>query len=242
MNSDDDNDPVGGAIDMYDKGYLTLDSTLAYMLNELNLDNYNDIRDTCKRRGWLDTANEWVVGISKGIGWMSSNGTFTDPTEEMVAAAKSWLGIKVKAKRVECHVAICLSATAAVPVYQTAGAAGCDLNASNTEPLVLEPGDFKIIPTGVRMAIPEGFEGQVRPRSGLTSKGVVAMFGTVDSDYRGAVNVTLANLSRTPFTVEPGMRIAQMVFSPVTRAAFRVQDSLDETVRGDKGYGSTGSK
>ena len=110
-------------------------------------------------------------------------------------------------------------------------------------PLTLAPGDIAMVPCGFAMAIPNGFEGQVRPRSGLSTKFGISMPnapGTVDSDYRGEMMVPLINLGRGAFTVEHGMRVAQMVIAPVARASVREVDELDGTARGHGGFGSTG--
>ncbi len=135
----------------------------------------------------------------------------------------------------------------ALPVYETAGSAGMDLAAAipEDEPLSLAPGARCLVPTGFCMALPEGFEAQVRPRSGLAAKHGVTVLntpGTIDADYRGEVMVILANLGSEPFEISRGMRIAQMIIAPVTQASWRVVDNLDETDRGDGGFGSTGVK
>ena len=120
-----------------------------------------------------------------------------------------------------------------------------DLSACLDGPVVLEPGDITLIPCGFAMAIPEGFEAQVRPRSGLAVKFGISMPntpGTIDADYRGEVKVPLVNLGRSPFTVEPGMRIAQMVIARVARADVVEVDELDSTDRGQGGFGSTGTR
>jgi len=130
-----------------------------------------------------------------------------------------------------------------LPAYQTPGAAGLDLCAALQAPLVIPPGERRFVPTGLAMAIPEGFEGQVRPRSGLAMKhgiGVVNAPGTIDSDYRGEVGIVLINHGEEPFTIEPLARIAQLVIAPVARAEVVLVESLDETERGSGGYGSTG--
>lgn len=132
-----------------------------------------------------------------------------------------------------------------LPTYASDGAAGADLRANlpGGEPMVLEPGARALVPTGLRMAIPEGFEVQIRPRSGLALKHGIMLVnspGTIDSDYRGPVGVILLNAGDQPFTVAHGERIAQMVVAPVTRAGFRIAASLDDTARGDGGFGSTG--
>jgi len=131
-----------------------------------------------------------------------------------------------------------------LPNYQTAGAAGADLHAAVAEPVTLAPGERRLIPTGLVLAIPHGFEAQVRPRSGLALRhgiGMVNTPGTIDSDYRGPVGVILVNLGNEPFVVEPLARIAQLVIAPVTRAEFVLSDELGETERGSGGFGSTGT-
>lgn len=130
-----------------------------------------------------------------------------------------------------------------LPAYQTAGAAGMDLLAAVTEDLVLAPGARAAVPTGIAIALPEGYEAQIRPRSGLALRSGITQLntpGTVDSDYRGEVMVILINLGDAPFTVTRGARIAQMVIAPVTRAAWEEVDDLDDTARGSGGLGSTG--
>lgn len=132
---------------------------------------------------------------------------------------------------------------ARVPSYKTAGAAGADIEAFVPESVTLPPGGRALIPTGVFIEVPEGYEAQVRPRSGLASKYGVTVInspGTIDSDYRGEVKVPLANLGEEPFTVKNGDRIAQMVISPVARGVFSKVESLSETERGEGGFGSTG--
>ncbi len=139
-----------------------------------------------------------------------------------------------------------LSPSAAVPGYQSAGAAGMDLAACLPDQpggLVMGPGDIAVVPTGLAIAIPEGFEAQIRPRSGLSTKYGVSVPnspGTIDSDYRGELKVALINLGKEPFTVTHGMRIAQMVIAPVVRAEIIEVKQLGETVRGEGGFGSTG--
>lgn len=140
-----------------------------------------------------------------------------------------------------------------LPSYQTAGAAGADLVAAVDGPVVIGPGGRAMIPTGLQIALPEGFEAQVRPRSGLAAKHGITVLnspGTVDSDYRGEVKVMLVNTNSasspmsgraTSFTIERGDRIAQMVIAPVTQASFEeTEDELPETLRGAGGFGSTG--
>ena len=130
-----------------------------------------------------------------------------------------------------------------LPAYQTEGAAGLDLCAAVVDAVVIPPGERRFVPTGLAIAIPPGFEGQVRPRSGLARKhgiGIVNSPGTIDSDYRGEVGIVLINHGREPFVVEQGARIAQLVIAPVARAEIVVVTELDETNRGEGGYGSTG--
>ena len=132
-----------------------------------------------------------------------------------------------------------------LPAYETVHAAGMDLRAAVPEaaPITLRPGDRHAIPTGLAMAIPSGFEGQVRPRSGLALRhGVTCLNapGTVDADYRGEVMVILINLGPEDFVIRRGERIAQLLVSPVVQASWREVDSLDGTQRGAGGFGSTG--
>jgi dUTP pyrophosphatase len=131
-----------------------------------------------------------------------------------------------------------------LPAYETAQSAGMDLAAAIDTPLSLAPGERAMVPTGLAIALPAGFEAQVRPRSGLAAKNGVTVLntpGTVDADYRGEVKVILINLGRETFEIERGMRIAQMVIAPVTQARFAEVDSLTETARGAGGFGSTGT-
>ncbi len=132
-----------------------------------------------------------------------------------------------------------------LPAYESAGAAGADLRANLPEgPVTLAPGARTLISTGLHMAIPQGFEVQIRPRSGLALKHGITLInspGTIDSDYRGIVGVIMGNMGQEAFTVEHGMRIAQMVVAPVMQAGFDLADSLDETPRGAGGFGSTGA-
>jgi dUTP pyrophosphatase len=125
----------------------------------------------------------------------------------------------------------------------SAGAAGLDLASAADGPIALAPGGRVAVPTGLAFAIPHGFEGQVRPRSGLARKFGVTVTnapGTIDSDYRGEVQVLLVNLGAEPYTVQPGDRIAQLVIAPVSIAELEETSSLDETVRGGGGFGHTG--
>ena len=133
----------------------------------------------------------------------------------------------------------------ALPAYETALSAGMDLRAAvpEDEPMVVAPGQRVLAPTGLTIALPAGYEAQVRPRSGLALKhGLTCLNtpGTIDADYRGEVKVILINLGAEPFTIKRGERIAQMVIAPVTQAAWEVVDSLSETARGAGGFGSTG--
>lgn len=135
------------------------------------------------------------------------------------------------------------AADLALPSYETAGAAGMDLRAAVTDDLVLQPSARLAVPTGLVLEIPEGFEGQVRTRSGLALKNGVTCLnapGTIDWDYRGEVKVILANLGTEPFTITRGMRIAQLVIAPVTRVVVGEILELTETARGAGGFGSTG--
>src|SRR5690606_14695393 len=132
-----------------------------------------------------------------------------------------------------------------LPAYETGGAAGMDLRAAVAEdqPLTLPPGQRALVPTGFVFEIPAGYEGQVRPRSGLAFKNGITCLntpGTIDSDYRGEVKVLLVNLGEEPFVIERGMRIAQMVIAPVTQVAVREVETAGETTRGAGGFGSTG--
>lgn len=143
--------------------------------------------------------------------------------------------VPVRVKRV--------SDLADLPRYQSAHAAGLDLHAALSAARVLAPGEIALVPCGFMMALPAGYEAQVRPRSGLAVKHGISMPnapGTIDADYRGEVRVPLINLGREPFTIEPNMRIAQMVVAPVARCAVETVVELDETVRGAGGFGSTG--
>lgn len=132
---------------------------------------------------------------------------------------------------------------AQLPAYQSAEAAGMDLHACLNAPVTMQPGDLIRVPLGWIMAIPSGFEGQVRPRSGLAAKHGITVPnapGTIDSDYRGEAVVALINLGRAAFTIEHGMRVAQLVVAPVARVAVSEVVELDETVRGGGGFGGAG--
>ena len=134
---------------------------------------------------------------------------------------------------------------AVVPEYKTTGAAGADLCALLDSPLTIPAGRSAMVPTGLFFEIPEGYEVQVRPRSGLAAKSGITVLntpGTIDSDYRGEIKVILINLGNADFVINSGDRIAQMIVAPVTQAAFTISDSLSETERGTGGFGSTGTK
>lgn len=132
-----------------------------------------------------------------------------------------------------------------LPNYATAQAAGMDLTAAIDAPMVLAPMQRALVPTGICIALPAGFEAQVRPRSGLAAKNGVTVLntpGTIDADYRGEVKVILINLGDTPFTIERGMRVAQMVVAPYANVTWNEVSSLDDTARGAGGFGSTGTR
>ncbi len=132
-----------------------------------------------------------------------------------------------------------------LPQYSTSLSAGMDLRADIEEPLTIAPLGRVIVPTGIRIELPEGYEAQIRPRSGLAAKHGVTVLntpGTIDADYRGEIKVILVNLSDTPFTFERGERIAQMVISSYTRAEWVETDELGESARGEGGFGHTGVK
>lgn len=133
---------------------------------------------------------------------------------------------------------------ASLPNYASKEAAGADVRAFIEQDFVLHPGESKLIPTGLKFAIPEGYEIQVRPRSGLALKHGVTVLnspGTIDSDYRGELGVILINHGKEPFVITPQMRIAQIVLAPVLRAAFIEQKELAVTLRGEGGFGHTGT-
>ena len=139
----------------------------------------------------------------------------------------------------------CLREGATVPEYKSELAAGLDVSAclGAGESFELAPGEIRLVPTGLAIAIEPGYEAQVRPRSGLSSKHGVTLPnapGTIDADYRGEVLVPMINLSQKPFTIEHGMRIAQLVIAPVAHATVEVVDELEDTARGSGGFGSTG--
>ena len=138
-----------------------------------------------------------------------------------------------------------LSNNVELPKYETNGSSGMDLSANIDKQIKIEPGKTSIIPTGISLAIPENFEIQIRPRSGLAAKNQISVLntpGTIDADYRGELKVILINLSNKTFVVEGGARIAQMVLCPIVKAKFKEVDNLDNTSRGAGGFGSTGLK
>jgi len=133
---------------------------------------------------------------------------------------------------------------AELPLYASEEAAGADVRAHISEDIVIEVGEVKVIPTGLKFEIPEGFEIQVRPRSGLAFKHGITVLntpGTIDSDYRGELAIILINHGKLPFTVTHNMRIAQIILSPVLRAKFLRRETLSTTVRGEGGFGHTGT-
>jgi len=142
-------------------------------------------------------------------------------------------------------VAVCrLRPDAVLPVYATEHAAGMDLCAAIDAPTTLQPGERQRIPTGIAMAIPIGYEGQVRPRSGLAFRHGITMVnspGTIDADYRGEVSVLMINLGQESVEISPGDRIAQLVIAPVMQVSLQPVAQLDETVRGAGGFGHTGT-
>jgi dUTP pyrophosphatase len=141
----------------------------------------------------------------------------------------------------EIAVPVVLSEDARLPEYQTSGSAGMDVRSS--EAVELAPMERKLVPTGIRIAVPPGYEAQMRPRSGLAIKHGISMVntpGTIDSDYRGELRVILINLGQESVRLEKGERIAQMVLCPVVRAELTPTDELPETERGEGGFGSTG--
>lgn len=142
------------------------------------------------------------------------------------------------------NVPTVLEEGAELPTYGSEEAAGADVRAYITDKITLNPGESKLIPTGLRFEIPKGFEIQVRPRSGLALKHGVTVLntpGTIDSDYRGEVGVILINHGNNPFVVTPKMRIAQLVFAPVIQACYKEEECLKATERGEGGFGHTGT-
>jgi dUTP pyrophosphatase len=130
-----------------------------------------------------------------------------------------------------------------LPSYQSKGASGADICAFLPEPITLQPGDTKLIPTGITLEIPEGYEAQIRPRSGLAINHGITLLntpGTIDSDYRGEIKIIVTNLGKKDFSIVNGMRIAQMVFNKIYRGNFIITSDLSETVRNDGGFGHSG--
>lgn len=143
------------------------------------------------------------------------------------------------------NIRIVNKSTNELPAYATAGAAGLDIRANLTESIVLKPFERRLIPTGLFLEIPDGYEVQVRPRSGLAFKHGITVLnspGTIDADYRGEVGVLLINLSQEDFEITHGERVAQIVVAPYVQANWIASESLSETDRGDSGFGSTGKK
>lgn len=130
-----------------------------------------------------------------------------------------------------------------LPAYETPGSAGMDLRAALAEPLTLAPGERALVTTGLRLEIPPGYEGQVRPRSGLAIRHGITLLntpGTIDSDYRGLLQVIVINLGQEPFTIHRGDRIAQLLIAPVVQVGVEVSEHLAASARGEGGFGSTG--
>jgi len=150
----------------------------------------------------------------------------------------TWRTLRVKRLRPETDNDIPL------PRYMTARAAGMDLCAAVTTPQILQPGEISLVPTGLAIALPDDCEAQIRPRSGLAVKhgiGIINAPGTIDADYRGEIRIALINMGKRPFTIHRGDRIAQMVIQKVHRLQLRLVDDLTETLRGDGGFGHTGT-
>jgi dUTP pyrophosphatase len=143
----------------------------------------------------------------------------------------------------EVPIVYCAGGPDSLPEYQSDGASGADLRALLQEEMILRPGQHALVPTGLRVEIPQGCEGQVRPRSGLAARHGITVLnapGTIDSDYRGEIKVILVNLGEVDFRISTGDRIAQLVICPVIRVSFRRKDTIAETRRGSGGFGSTG--
>ena len=134
---------------------------------------------------------------------------------------------------------------AIIPRYETTDSSGLDISALLDKPIEIKPGETAIVPTGIALSIPKGFEVQIRPRSGLAAKNNITVLntpGTIDADYRGEIKVILINLGKNPFIVDNGLRIAQMVIAPVVHAQLVEVEELSDTERGTGGFGSTGTK
>jgi len=138
-----------------------------------------------------------------------------------------------------------LSKNISLPKYETDGSSGMDLAANVDKEIIIEPGKSAIIPTGIALSIPKNYEIQIRPRSGLAAKNQISVLntpGTIDADYRGELKVIIINLGEKKFTIKHGLRIAQMVLCPISKAFLKEVDTLEKTERGFGGFGSTGTK
>lgn len=136
-----------------------------------------------------------------------------------------------------------VNSNAVIPKYETPGASGLDLSACLDNKIVIKPGNKELIPTGISLSIPKEFEIQIRPRSGLANRNSISVLntpGTIDSDYRGEIKVLLFNFGKNDFEVVNGLRVAQMVLCPIAKAELSEVNNLDDTTRGDGGFGSTG--
>lgn len=142
-----------------------------------------------------------------------------------------------------CKIKIINNSNYSLPKYQTKGSAGMDLYANIKKPEIIKTGEIKLIATGISISIPEGYEAQIRARSGLSLNHGITLangIGTIDSDYRGQIKIILINLGDTDYSIEPGERIAQMVIKKYIIAQWEIVNSLDETIRGEKGFGHSG--
>ncbi len=142
-----------------------------------------------------------------------------------------------------CKIKIINNSNYSWPKYQTKGSAGMDLYANIKKPEIIKSGEIKLIATGISISIPEGYEAQIRARSGLSLNHGITLangIGTIDSDYRGQIKIILINLGNTDYSIEPGERIAQMVIKKYIIAQWEIVNSLDETIRGEKGFGHSG--
>ena len=147
--------------------------------------------------------------------------------------------VEIKIKRISN------SSDVDLPKYESEGSAGMDIRACVEKPIKLNPGEIKLIPTGLAVSIPAGYEGQIRPRSGLALKNGIGMVnspGTIDSDYRGEIGIVMINWGSESFTITRGDRIAQMIIAKVYRAEINAVEDLDKTLRGDGGFGHSGTK
>ena len=151
----------------------------------------------------------------------------------------------LEAKQIKMTVKVINESQNELPAYQTPGAAGMDLRANINYPVTLQPLERRLIPTGIRIQLPDGYEAQIRPRSGMALKRGLTVLntpGTIDSDYRGEIGIILINLSTEDVDIEPGERIAQMVFAKCEHAELVEVETLDDTERGEGGFNHTGSK